>query len=93
MTEAELATAMYRTAQIEMAAFKLAEMVDGTPGGARSKAGGRRTKRQMRLDDYRACAEAGLSKTETARKLGVTTEAARHFIKKHGIIFRDGRRK
>jgi hypothetical protein len=89
MTEAELATRMYDTAKREMKAFKDAEMVDHHAGG---KNGGRPGKRTLRLEDYRACAEQGLSKAETARKLGVTEEAARHFTKKHGLVFRDGRR-
>jgi hypothetical protein len=91
MTEAELSVAMAQAAKREMKAFKDAEMVDH-PAKKNCKSGGRPGKRTLRLEDYRACADEGMSKAETARKLGVTEEAARHFTRKHGIVFRDGRR-
>jgi hypothetical protein len=92
MTEAELYVAMRAAAQREMRAFRDAEMVDHV-ANPNAKRGGRKGKRELRLEDYRACAEEGLSKSDTAKRLGVSSEAARHFTKKHGIVFRDGRRK
>lgn len=43
------------------------------------------------VDDYRACAGEGLSKSETARKLGVTPQAVDHMAVSHNLAFEDGR--
>ena len=44
-------------------------------------------------DVYRECAERGLSKSETARELGVSVQAVDDMAVRHGIAFRDGRDK
>lgn len=44
-------------------------------------------------DVYRECAERGLSKSETARELGVSPQAVDDMAVRHNIIFRDGRDK
>ena len=43
-------------------------------------------------DVYRECAERGLSKSETARALGVSVQAVDDMAVRHGIAFKDGRK-
>lgn len=43
-------------------------------------------------DDYRRLAEAGLSLSEAARKLGITRQTVGAFAKRHGIDFQIGKR-
>lgn len=40
---------------------------------------------------YRDCAARGLSKSQTARELGVSPQAVDDMAVRHNIIFRDGR--
>lgn len=40
---------------------------------------------------YRDCAARGLSKSETARELGVSPQAVDDMAVRHNIVFRDGR--
>ena len=42
---------------------------------------------------YRECAARGLSKSETARELGVSPQAVDDMAVRHNIVFRDGRDK
>jgi hypothetical protein len=42
---------------------------------------------------YRDCAARGLSKSETARELGVSVQAVDDMAVRHNIVFRDGRDK
>jgi hypothetical protein len=43
------------------------------------------------VDDYRACADLGLSKSDTARELGVTVQAVDDMAVRHNLAFVDGR--
>ena len=42
---------------------------------------------------YRECAARGLSKSQTARELGVSVQAVDDMAVRHGTVFRDGRDK
>ena len=44
------------------------------------------------VEIYRDCAAQGLSKSETARALGVSVQAVDHMAVRHNIVFRDGRK-
>lgn len=44
-----------------------------------------------RIDEYRRCAAAGMSKAETARALGVAQSSVKSAAKRHGIVFVDKR--
>jgi len=44
-------------------------------------------------DVYRECAERGLSKSQTARELGVSVQAVVDMAQRHDIFFQDGRKK
>ena len=44
-------------------------------------------------DAYRECAARGLSKSETARELGVCVQAVVYMAQQYDIFFRDGRDK
>jgi predicted transcriptional regulator len=44
-------------------------------------------------DVYRECAARGLSKSETARELGVSVQAVVYMAQQYDIFFRDGRDK
>lgn len=43
-------------------------------------------------EEYRRCALAGLSKSETARALGVSVQCVDDLAVRHGLSFRDGRK-
>ena len=44
-------------------------------------------------DVYRECAARGLSKSQTARELGVSVQAVVDMAQRHDIFFQDGRDK
>jgi hypothetical protein len=43
------------------------------------------------VDQYRECADMGLSKADTARELGVTVQAVDDMAVRHNLAFVDGR--
>lgn len=51
-----------------------------------------KTYRVRAADIYRDCGERGLSKSETARALGVSVQAVDDMAVRHNIVFRDGRK-
>ena len=63
--------------------------MDSLPEDEREDVHGAQMKRGP--DVYRDCAARGLSKSETARELGVSPQAVDDMAVRHGIAFRDGR--
>lgn len=90
MTEADLAEAMFQTAQIERGHWRMAEMIDGAAAPPSAKAGGR--KPGVSVEAYLDCAAQGMTISQTAAHLGVTDSAAQHMRRTYKITFKHGQR-
>jgi hypothetical protein len=93
MTEADLATAMMQVARSEMSAFRNAEMVDGFTSESNRKGGRRDGNAHVTLAKLKASAAAGMSVAEAARHFGVQGSTIDYYKRKHGLEFRDGRKR
>jgi transcriptional regulator with GAF, ATPase, and Fis domain len=93
MTEADLATAMMQVARSEMEAFCNAEMVDGFISKSNRKGGRRAGNSHVTLAKLKAIEAAGMSAAEAARHLDVNGSTIGYYQRKHGLEFRDGRKR